>query len=40
VFDREKNLIAVMDVDSDRLQAFDEEDRVGLERIVGLFAHS
>jgi GAF domain-containing protein len=31
-------LIAVLDVDSDRLSAFDEEDRVGLERIVDLFA--
>ena len=40
VFDRERNLIAVFDVDSDRLNAFDEEDRVGLERIVGLFQHS
>lgn len=40
VFDRERNLIAVLDVDSDRLNAFDEEDRVGLERIVGLFEHS
>ena len=40
VFDRERTLIAVLDVDSDRLNAFDEEDRVGLERIVGLFRHS
>ena len=40
VFDRERNLIAVLDVDSDRLNAFDEEDRVGLERIVALFEHS
>jgi L-methionine (R)-S-oxide reductase len=30
-------LIAVLDVDSDRLDAFDEEDARGLERIVGLF---
>ena len=30
-------LIAVLDVDSDQLDAFDEEDRAGLERIVGLF---
>ena len=38
VFDRDGTLIAVLDVDSDRLDAFDEEDREGLERIVGLFA--
>ncbi len=33
-------LLAVLDVDSDRLDAFDEEDAAGLERIVGLFADS
>jgi L-methionine (R)-S-oxide reductase len=38
VFDHERNLIAVLDVDSDQLDAFDEVDREGLERIVGLFA--
>jgi L-methionine (R)-S-oxide reductase len=38
VFDRDRALIAVLDVDSDRLNAFDEDDRSGLERIVGLFA--
>ena len=38
VFDRERELIAVLDVDSDRLGAFDEDDRAGLERIVTLFA--
>ena len=38
VFGRDGELIAVLDVDSDRLNAFDEEDRVGLEKIVGLFA--
>lgn len=38
VFDRDRNLIAVFDVDSDQLNAFDEEDRLGLERIVALFA--
>jgi L-methionine (R)-S-oxide reductase len=37
VFDRERTLIAVLDVDSDRLDAFDEDDRAGLERIVSLF---
>ena len=38
VFDRNRELIAVLDVDSDQLDAFDEEDRAGLERIVALFA--
>lgn len=37
VFDREGVLIAVLDVDSDRLDAFDEVDREWLERICGLF---
>jgi L-methionine (R)-S-oxide reductase len=37
VFGAEGELIAVLDVDSDRLNAFDEEDRAGLERIVSLF---
>lgn len=38
VFDRDHTLIAVLDVDSDQLDAFDEEDRAGLERIMTLFA--
>lgn len=38
VFDRDAKLIAVFDVDSSELNAFDEEDRAGLERIVALFA--
>lgn len=38
VFDRDRQLIAVLDVDSDVVNAFDEEDRLGLERIVSLFA--
>ena len=38
VFGPEGELIAVLDVDSDRLSAFDEEDRLGLERIVELFS--
>ena len=38
VFDPDGKLIAVLDVDSDRLDAFDEEDRVGLKKIVALFA--
>ena len=38
VFDRDHTLIAVLDVDSDQLDAFDDDDRAGLERIVSLFA--
>src|SRR4051794_26471849 len=38
VFDRDGALVAVLDVDSDRINAFDEDDVAGLERIVGLFA--
>jgi L-methionine (R)-S-oxide reductase len=38
VFGPEGELIAVLDVDSDRLSAFDDEDRAGLERIVELFS--
>lgn len=38
VFGPDQELIAVLDVDSDRLAAFDEEDREGLEKIVALFA--
>jgi GAF domain-containing protein len=38
VFAPDRELIAVLDVDSDRPDAFDEEDRAGLERIVALFA--
>jgi GAF domain-containing protein len=38
VFDAAGELIAVLDVDSDRLNAFDEEDRAGLERIVSLWS--
>lgn len=37
VFDRKGALIAVFDVDSDRKAAFDEVDRVHLERILGWF---
>jgi GAF domain-containing protein len=37
VFGPEAELIAVLDVDSDQLDAFDEEDRAGLEKIVALF---
>lgn len=38
VFDRDGALVAVLDVDSDQLDAFDDEDRAGLEQIVALFA--
>ncbi len=37
VFGPQSELIAVLDVDSDQLNAFDEEDARGLERIVALF---
>jgi L-methionine (R)-S-oxide reductase len=40
VFDAAGALIAVLDVDSDRLAAFDEQDRAGLEEICGLFSAS
>ena len=36
VFGGDGKVTAVLDIDSDRLAAFDEEDRIGLERIVGL----
>ncbi len=35
---RGPELIAVLDVDSDRPAAFDAEDQAGLERLVGWFA--
>jgi L-methionine (R)-S-oxide reductase len=38
VFDRTGTLIAVFDVDSQHLASFDDEDRQGLERIMGWFA--
>ncbi len=38
VFGPGRALIAVLDVDSDRIDAFDEEDRAGLEKIVSLFS--
>jgi L-methionine (R)-S-oxide reductase len=38
VFDRQGELTAVFDVDSDRLAAFDQEDADGLERILRWFA--
>ena len=36
VFGGDGKVTAVLDIDSDRLATFDEEDRIGLERIVGL----
>ena len=38
VFAPDHELIAVLDIDSDRVNAFDEDDREGLERIVALFS--
>jgi GAF domain-containing protein len=38
VFGPDGALVGVLDVDSDRINAFDEADAEGLERIVGLFA--
>ncbi len=38
VTDRNGELIAVLDIDSDRVAAFDETDRAGLEQIVEWFA--
>lgn len=37
LFDPAGELIGMLDIDSDQFDAFDEEDRAGLERIVGLF---
>jgi L-methionine (R)-S-oxide reductase len=37
VFGPDHELVAVLDVDADVLDAFDEEDQRGLERIVALF---
>lgn len=38
VFGRQGDLIAVLDVDSDHLNAFDAEDARGLEQLVSRFA--
>lgn len=38
VFGKGGELIAVLDVDSERPGAFDQADQVGLERLVGWFA--
>ncbi len=39
VYGQQGDLIAVFDVDSDRLNAFDAEDARGLEQLVSWFAH-
>jgi GAF domain-containing protein len=38
VFDADRNLIAVFDIDSDQPGAFNDEDREGLERVMEWFA--
>jgi GAF domain-containing protein len=38
VFGPNRRLIAVLDVDSDRAAAFDDQDAAGLERLVARFA--
>ena len=40
VFDRERGLIAVFDIDSDRKNAFAPEDQRGLERLMDWFART
>ena len=37
VFGPDGELIAVLDVDSDQLDSFDEDDQRGLEKIIALF---
>jgi L-methionine (R)-S-oxide reductase len=39
VFGKRGDLIAVLDIDSDSLDAFDAEDARGLEQLVSRFAH-
>lgn len=38
VFGRDEQLLAVLDIDSERLAAFDKDDAYGLERIMRWFA--
>jgi|SRR5687768_626945 len=40
VFAGDDSLIAVLDIDSDRLAAFDDEDRAGLEQLMEWFAEA
>ena len=37
VFDRAGELLAVFDIDSDRVNCFDDEDKAGLQEIMGWF---
>jgi GAF domain-containing protein len=37
VFDRNRNLIAVLDIDSEETGSFGEEDREGLEKVMSWF---
>lgn len=37
IYNKEKEVVAVLDIDSDRLAEFDETDREWLERIVAVF---
>jgi L-methionine (R)-S-oxide reductase len=39
VFGKRGDLIAVLDIDSERLDAFDAQDARGLEQLVSRFAH-
>lgn len=34
LFDTHNNIVGVLDIDSDRLNTFDEDDRVGLEQVA------
>ena len=40
VFDRQRRLIAVLDIDSDRRAAFDAEDQAALEHLMNWFARN
>lgn len=40
VFDRQRRLIAVLDIDSDRTAAFDAEDQAALEHLMKWFARN
>ena len=40
VFGAGGELVAVLDVDSERANTFDTEDQAGLERLVTWFAHA
>ena len=39
MINEQKKVVGVLDVDSDKLNAFDDEDRQFLERAAGLLAH-